>query len=320
MGWHARVCAHSPDGKFALLRIEGGKGKGLELWSTQTSRLLGRLPPPEPAPHAWYRDPVFSPDGKRLLTICEIKRDHYEVRAWDVPALTPRAAPLRTAAWYSGHVVFSPDGNTVLLRRGYRSGAGTELQFWGPETGRLLGAPFRFPGITYQMAFSPDGRLVAVAGLSTNPPGQVRLWRAPSGQPVGPPLVHQRPVRYVAFSPDGKRLLTAGPGALPGSGEARLWDVRSAKPVGGPIPLGSLPSRLAFSPTGDLFAVAAMRGAHLFRTPAPVAGDVEGVTLWAQVLTGLELDADGNAHVLSAEAWRERRQRLHQRANGPLLR
>jgi hypothetical protein len=40
--------------------------------------------------------------------------------------------------------------------------------------------------------------------------------------------------------------------------------------------------------------------------------------LWAEVLTGLELDRDGLVHRLEASAWQQRRQRL-QELGGPLL-
>ena len=40
------------------------------------------------------------------------------------------------------------------------------------------------------------------------------------------------------------------------------------------------------------------------------------LTLRTQVLTGMELDAQGVVHRLSADVWRERRQRLEERAPG----
>jgi len=40
------------------------------------------------------------------------------------------------------------------------------------------------------------------------------------------------------------------------------------------------------------------------------------LVLRTQVLTGMELDAEGAVHLLSADAWRERRQRLEELAPG----
>jgi hypothetical protein len=49
---------------------------------------------------------------------------------------------------------------------------------------------------------------------------------------------------------------------------------------------------------------------YRWRVPQPVREDAERLTLRTQVLTGMELDAEGVVHLLSADAWRERRRRL----------
>jgi hypothetical protein len=41
--------------------------------------------------------------------------------------------------------------------------------------------------------------------------------------------------------------------------------------------------------------------------------------LWARVLTGQELDADGEVHVLGVKEWQKRRQELHDRWGGPAM-
>jgi hypothetical protein len=48
-----------------------------------------------------------------------------------------------------------------------------------------------------------------------------------------------------------------------------------------------------------------------------VEGRGERVALWAQVLTGMELDADGVARLLDPAAWQERRRRLAERGGPP---
>jgi hypothetical protein len=49
-----------------------------------------------------------------------------------------------------------------------------------------------------------------------------------------------------------------------------------------------------------------------------VAGDVAQVVLWAQVVTGMELDADHVVRVLDPVTWRERRRRLEESGGFPL--
>jgi hypothetical protein len=46
--------------------------------------------------------------------------------------------------------------------------------------------------------------------------------------------------------------------------------------------------------------------------PPPLAGGPEQVRRWVEVLTGLELDAEGAVRKLDAEALRQRRERLGQ--------
>jgi hypothetical protein len=52
---------------------------------------------------------------------------------------------------------------------------------------------------------------------------------------------------------------------------------------------------------------------------APLAGDEARIGAWLQVLTGLELDAEGVLHVLDAPDWRERSRRLDE-VGGPPIR
>src|SRR5258707_830333 len=52
--------------------------------------------------------------------------------------------------------------------------------------------------------------------------------------------------------------------------------------------------------------------ARLWSVPSPARGDVDRIQLWIQVLTGIELDPQGDYRVLDAAIWRERRERLAQ--------
>jgi WD40 repeat protein len=105
----------------------------------------------------------------------------------------------------------------------------------------------------FAVAFSPDGRLLAVAGGE----GRITLWNARTLARVGELEGMTGIPPYVAFSPDGKLLAAAeahpdGP-FVPAP--LRVWDVQSQTltAFGGRSALGSV----AFSPGGQLIAAAA---------------------------------------------------------------
>ena len=91
------------------------------------------------------------------------------------------------------------------------------MQLWNPASGQAVGQPLQGHNeAVMRLAFSPDGALLASAGLD----GTVRLWDPASGQAVGQPLqAHDGGVAAVAFSPDGALLASAGY-----DGTLRLWD------------------------------------------------------------------------------------------------
>jgi WD40 repeat protein len=65
------------------------------------------------------------------------------------------------------------------------------------------------------VAFSPDGRLIATASADDT----ARIWDSVTGEPRGTLVGHGQWVRDVAFSPDGQLIATASD-----DGTVRIWD------------------------------------------------------------------------------------------------
>jgi WD40 repeat protein len=131
-------------------------------------------------------------------------------------------------------------------------------------------------GRAYDVAFSPDGTLIAYATHAVNTVytasgyDTLRLWETTSWKQVKVLRGQTASVRVIAFSPDGTLLASAG-----GDNTVRLWDTGTGKQVGTlkwhtRRGLSAAVLGVAFSPDGTLLAA---------------GGDDKTVRLW-QTATG----------------------------------
>jgi len=231
--------AFSPDGKILAT---GSHDKTIILWNPENfarvavlsnSFGLGRI--------------AFSPDSKVLAAASWGFRPPNGMKTlafWDVTSRR-RIEKLSEAAPDAGCVAFSNDGQLVAI--GYTDGW---VRLWDFQTGRKLGEFRRTGGITWELAFSPDSRLLASTAAEN-----VALYDVVARHVSRILEAHTGQVKAVTFAPDGKTLASAAE-----DGTVRLWNLatgdialvlsRKLEPV----------YSLAFSRDGTLLASGGLDG------------------------------------------------------------
>jgi WD40 repeat protein len=148
---------------------------------------------------------AVTPDGRRVLAAT----GGPTLRTWTAGSAQTEAGlsvpELRIRCLAAG-----PDGKAVLV-----GGEGGPPQLCDIETGRVVRAMQRHPGVTTALAISRDGR-IAVGGSSDR---TVRTWDLATGRILHTFEGHTEAVACVAISDDGRR---AASGSLDGT--VRLWD------------------------------------------------------------------------------------------------
>jgi WD40 repeat protein/predicted Zn-dependent protease len=252
---------YGPDGQQLLTLAEDGI---VRLWEAATGKGLRAL-----NYDGLATDAVWSPDGRRILTLGQSAEGDEEVRVWDAATGEAGGKPLRHNRDVN-HAAFRPDGRQVVTACADRT-----ARLWDYEKGEQVGPALEHQGAVNQAEFSPDGRRVLTASAD----GTARVWDAASGRPITPPLKHGQAVTLASFRPDGQQLLTAS-----ADGTVRLWDAATGEPGEQPLRHGDALKEAAFSPDGRYLLTAggnapvrlwdALTGAPV-GPPLPASGAVQ---------------------------------------------
>ena len=212
------------------------------------------------------------------------------------------------------------------------------VRFWDVTTCETIGTALAHPAPVQTLAYSPDGKVILTGCATTSPacgtpkPANFSVRSCAIKDRSRRRLQFRRPPdrhrrrrqhrprlgcrhRQTDRPPFGAHGLDHGVGlsSRPQSStprhrlanmSTRLWGIDAGKSIGPALLQKGSVFGLAFRADGRvLYSAGTDKTVRAWEVPRPFPGEPKSLDLWAQTLTGMQLDPDGAARVLSAPEW-----------------
>ena len=201
---------------------------------------------------------------------------------------------------------FSPDGDTLTTT------FDGIVRFWDVKTGAVARPPLDAQcGGIRTMLFSPDSKLIAVAGAGR----ATAVWDVATSARVAGPFENVDRMGTLAFDPESKLLaVRAGQWMDPkGIGtigiyknQVRLWSIPTSRPASRVIerPYNFLNGTI--SPDGHTLLTTWMDGTIRTWSITSQTGTPQEIEAWVELITGMYLDAQNVTTFLDRTTWKSR--------------
>lgn len=165
------------------------------------------------------------------------------------------------------------------------------VRLWDLRTYRQLGMIAEGNRGVNAIAFSPDGRTVALSQLGT-----AQLWDVQTRTKIGGPFTTPGQIFSLAFSPDGHTLATGT-----ADGSTWLWDVRSRRQLSRPLDHHGWVQAVAISPDSKVAAISGGTDSTVTLWDLTTNREIGQVTAErpGAIVTALAFSPDG--HTLAAD-------------------